>query len=138
MGYSREDCIKLVMLADENGIVLYKNVKETFPTSSSAFLYDWIGDSFNNKDLMDTRFLTGQVTNPMLFWLDCPMDYRDGYEFKPDDKFQLSVLGTDLRYEVKKEEEQAKISLETLRWAKFSTLLALIGILLAIWQLLKG
>lgn len=37
------------------------------------------------------------------------MDYRDGYEFKPDDKFQLSVLGTDLRYEVKKEEEQAKI-----------------------------
>lgn len=66
MGYSREDCIKLVMLADENGIVLYKNVKETFPTSSSAFLYDWIGDSFNNKDLMDTRFLTGQVTNPML------------------------------------------------------------------------
>ena len=139
MGYSREQCEKLGMLADDNGKVLYKDMQRAFPDASPSFFYNLIGDSFKLKTgLFDSRLLTTQSFNPMLFWDQCPEDYRDGYEFKPDDTFHLSVPGANIRYEVKKAEAQEKLTIDTLRWAKISALLALIGILITIWQIVKG
>ena len=98
MGYSREQCEKLVMLADDNGKVLYKDMQRAFPDASPSFFYNLIGDSFKLKTgLFDSRLLTTQSFNPMLFWDQCPEDYRDGYEFKPDDTFNLSVPGANKR-----------------------------------------
>lgn len=139
MGYSREDCERLVMLADDDGKVRYKDMHEAFPSASSRFFYDLIGDNFQMKHgLIDPRLIRSMPSQIMLFWDHCPEDYRDGYEFKPEDTFHLSVSGENLRYEIKKAEAQEKLTIDTLRWAKISALLALIGILITIWQIVKG
>lgn len=136
MGHSREDCEKLVMLADDTGTVTYKDIQKAFPGTSSSFLYDWIGDSF--KGIIDYRALMSSHNAPMLFWANCPENYNARYEFKPTDTFTLSVPGENLRYELKKSEEQSRISMQTLWWAKVSAVFTLVGILIAIWQLVKG
>lgn len=88
--------------------------------------------------LIDPRLIRSMPSQIMLFWDHCPEDYRDGYEFKPEDTFHLSVSGENLRYEIKKAESQERITVETLRWAKISALLALVSILITILQIVKG
>lgn len=73
--YTREECEKLVMLADDDGYILFKDIQKAFPGEPSSFFYDWIGDSFKiHKGFMDARDLT-QDRIFIMFWVDCPKNY---------------------------------------------------------------
>lgn len=121
MSYTHEACEKLVMLADDNGNVFYKDIQKAFPDTSSDFLYDWIGDSFiTQDDLFDLRIVRSNPVTPMLYWIDRPETYNDSYKFKPDDKFTLSTAGKDLRYQVLKERRQEELTVKALATAEKS------------------
>lgn len=151
MSYTHEACEKLVMLADDNGNVFYKDIQKAFPDTSSDFLYDWIGDSFiTQDDLFDLRIVRSNPITPMLYWIDRPETYNDSYKFKPDDKFTLSTAGKDLRYQVLKERRQEeltvkalataekslaieKIALKEARISKYCSIIAAIGTIIGIF-----
>ncbi len=113
MGYTRADCERLVRLADKEGRITYAQIKKAFPEFSSSSLYDWIGDSFHHKSALDfdpRALRDNRWSNVMLFWDTCPDDYVDGYQFKPTDTFYLSVLGSNLLYQLRKEDQQARLT----------------------------
>ena len=102
MGYTRESCERLVMSADKDGKIAFAQIRKIFPDRKDDFFYDLIGDSFR-KDYacgIDTRTMrAGFYDSVMLFWENCPDDYKDGYIFKDTDTFDLSVPAENLRYE---------------------------------------
>ncbi len=109
MGYTQADCERLVRLADKDGRITYAQIHKEFPDFSSQSIYDWIGDSFKQESGfdIDSRSLNeSRWQTVMLFWDECPDDYKEGYEFKPTDVFQLSVKGDNLLYRLKKERHQ--------------------------------
>ena len=113
MGYTRADCERLVRLADKDGRITYAQIQKEFPEFSNSSIYDWIGDSFHRKSTwdFDPRALReNRWSNVMLFWDTCPDDYVEGYQFKPTDTFHLSVPGSNLLYQLKKEDHQTRLT----------------------------
>lgn len=113
MGYTRADCERLVRLADKDGRITYAQIQKEFPEFSNSSIYDWIGDSFHRKSTwdFDPRALRENGwSNVMLFWDTCPDDYVEGYQFKPTDTFYLSVPGSNLLYQLKKEDHQTRLT----------------------------
>ena len=102
MGYTRETCERLVMSADKDGKITFAQIRKIFPDRKDDFFYDLIGDSFRKNYALniDTRIMRdGFYDSVMLFWENCPDDYKDGYIFKDTDTFDLSVPAENLRYE---------------------------------------
>ena len=102
MGYTRETCERLVMSADKDGKITFAQIRKIFPDRKDNFFYDLIGDSFRKNYVcgIDTRTMRdGFYNSVMLFWENCPDDYKEGYIFKDTDMFDLSVRAENLRYE---------------------------------------
>lgn len=113
MGYTRADCERLVRLADKDGRITYAQIQKEFPEFSNSSIYDWIGDSFHRKSTWDfdhRALRENGWSNVMLFWDTCPDDYVEGYQFKPTDTFYLSVPGSNLLYQLKKEDHQTRLT----------------------------
>ena len=107
MGYSHKTCERLVMAADKDGSITFAQIRRVFPDHESSFFYDLIGDAFQTP----YPIVMNPTRKAMLYWDKCPKEYIKGYEFKDSDRFQLSVIGLNIRDECVEQMKDRKLAL---------------------------
>ncbi len=96
----REKFVKLI----DSGRNTYRDIREEFPFLSNEDIIMLIGNKFTKRTLIDPRFLTNNL-DILMFFTKCPEDFNKDYQFDNKDEFSLSVKGTNLLYQIQKEEE---------------------------------
>lgn len=113
--------VEILVKAVGNGHNSYADIKEALPQLSDERLKDAIGDSFKGRGLLcDIR-----LNRPIWLWfVKCPDDYTEDYIFKDLDRFELSIPGEDVFYQLRKEQ------LQNLKWL-VSTIISVIAAIMA-------
>lgn len=108
MGYTLKTCERLVKCADKDGHVTFAAIRKAFPDYDDDFFYGLIGDALkpDKKQAHPVALAPRNHETIMLFWENCPEDYRKGYRFKDSYYFHLSVPGSNLFYQLQKEYHQ--------------------------------
>ena len=95
------------MAADKDGSITFAQIRRVFPDHESSFFYDLIGDAFQTP----YPIVMNPTRKAMLYWDKCPKEYIKGYEFKDSDRFQLSVIGLNIRDECVEQMKDRKLAL---------------------------
>ena len=93
--------------------------------------------AFKNEGLTVTKvvfefYLSNRISQKipiLIFFTKVPDNYSENYTFKDDDSFELSVYGENILYQIEKEYQSEQNTKEAIRWAKYATIVTLIGLI---------
>lgn len=132
MRLTRKASERLVLLTDTKETLCYRDIHRAFPDLTKEELYSIIGDSFVDSGVLVDSYKKLAAGNALLYWVQRPANYKQGYAFQPDDRFRLSIKGSDILYAVQKERNQELIEKATLLWAKISAAITVTSIVLSL------
>lgn len=121
--------IEIFVTLINSGKNTYKDIHNNFPNLSDSDLMDFIGDDFETKNIFYLSNRINKKTPTLIFFTKVPNNYSENYIFKDDDSFELSVYGENIRYQIEKEYQAEQTAKEAIRWAKYATILTLIGLI---------
>ena len=112
----------------DNNYIAYTYI---FRESDNFNLVFGVGDSEIRKRTIDRRnkdirFTNIQISNNGKLNV---ITISENYTFKDDDSFELSVYGENILYQIEKEYQSEQNTKEAIRWAKYATILTLIGLI---------
>ena len=134
--------IDKVIRSIKSGRNTYQDIQQVLPSLNSPTLCSYLIDDFKDdpnapkNPLSPIPLLRNSIPKCYFQLIQVPADFYPLYEFKPEDTFTLSVLGENRWYEIKQLDRQESLTVQAIRWAKISAALALIGLLITIWQIL--
>ena len=123
---TEKEKIALLIVSGKN---TYADLSKEFPYFSRKTWMDIIGDNFKVREsLFLNAYISPNlmVNNTFIFFEDCPDDYSPRYEFKPTDKFELSVSGDNLLHQMKKDRQQRLLTIASV---VFSAIAAIVGVI---------
>ena len=137
----RKDAEKLVLMI-HRGQNTYADIRLAFPNMKLSTLYDLIADPFVLiAGEQDPRKLDS--ADILLRFQKRPADFHPRYGFKDDNAFVLSEAGENILYQLQKEctaeqhyQESLKESRIANQRATWSLVLAILAILVTVWQYL--
>ena len=132
MRLTRKASEQLVLLADTEETLCYRDIHRAFPDLTKEDLYSIIGDSFVDSGPALDAYKQLLSENALFFGVQRPANYTRGYVFQPDDRFKLSIKSSNILYVVQKERNQELIEKTTLLWAKISAAITVISIVLSL------
>lgn len=138
--------IDKVIRSIKSGRNTYRDLKDALPSLNSPTLCSYLADDFRKDPdapanpsgpvLLDIHLTRNALPHCYFQLVQVPENFYPLYEFKPTDTFGLSVLGENRWYEIKQLDRQETLTVQAIRWAKISAVLALIGLFITIWQIL--
>jgi hypothetical protein len=122
---------KIALLID-SGKNTYADLSKAFPRFSRETWIDIIGDGFKiEKPFSLNAYVSPHlmVNKTFIFFETCPDDYSAWYEFKPTDKFVLSVSADNLLHQMKKDHQQRLLTIASVVFSASAAIAAILTLL---------